>query len=143
MKRNLINLFKTNRIQLNTITLRSFQTNSYFSASTEMSDYVFDKSNENKFQVKGDKFWLDLPNGQKAHLDFKVVDQNKKLYEFYYLEVPDEFKGKGVAEPFTKKCFDYAKQQGWKVKPSGPGASYLSDVFLRDFGDEYKDIIQK
>ncbi|KAG2388320.1 hypothetical protein C9374_000484 [Naegleria lovaniensis] len=60
------------------------------------------------------------------------------VHEFYHIEIPDSCRGKGVAMPFAKACFDYAKQHGWKVKVTCP---YLREKFLGQYREKYRDIL--
>ncbi|KAF0976912.1 hypothetical protein FDP41_004207 [Naegleria fowleri] len=81
---------------------------------------------------------------KKIHVRGMMMGEDEKklnsfvVHEFYHIEIPDSCRGKGVAMPFAKACFDYAKQHGWKVKVTCP---YLREKFLGQYREKYKDIL--
>ena len=110
----------------------------------KMTDHLMAAS----LEVLDDKFKCPLDNGLHAELCFekRIVhksddedDENAEhIYEFYHIEVPSECRGKGVAMPFAKACFDYAKEHNWKVKVT---CTYLREKFLGQYSEKYKTIL--
>ncbi|KAL9650037.1 hypothetical protein ABK040_003155 [Willaertia magna] len=137
MKKSLVNFVKSKQpvALLLTTQQRCFRTNSFLLVSN-LKDYVNKATSE--FSTGVNQFRLRLPNGEVAVLDYKTKNNINKVQEFYHIEVPPSFKGRGVAEAFAKKCFDHAKTHGWKIQPTCP---YIKDVFLKNHKGEYSDIV--
>ncbi|EFC46433.1 predicted protein [Naegleria gruberi] len=115
--------FKCNLIQLKVD--NQGKENNYFIASSQLRIYP-------------DNFSYPLDdNGNYAILQFSK-DSESGVYEFYHVEVPVAFKGKGIAMPFAKACFDHALENNWKVKVT---CTYLKWKFLEKYYDTYERIL--
>ncbi|EFC47132.1 predicted protein [Naegleria gruberi] len=104
-----------------------------------------------KLELKSDKFSCLLDDGKHyATLSFEKKKYHQRdhheisevtpthIYEFYHIEVPQAYRGKGIAMPFAKACFDYALQHNWKVKVT---CTYLREKFLGLHSGHYKSIL--
>jgi uncharacterized protein len=67
-------------------------------------------------------------------LSYKELDNG--VVDFRSTLVPPHLRGKGMGTEMVRKALDWAREQGYKVKPSCP--------FVKDFLDknpEYQDLI--
>ncbi len=55
---------------------------------------------------------------REAELLYRMVDQ--KTMSIYHTFVPEEARGKGVADMLALAAFAYAKEKGMKVRPDCP-----------------------
>ena len=51
-----------------------------------------------------------------------------KTVDLYHTDVPEVFRGRGIAEQLCKTAFEYAKAEGLTVVPS---CSYISGAYLK------------
>ncbi|KAL9655215.1 hypothetical protein ABK040_008990 [Willaertia magna] len=94
---------------------------------------------ESTLEKNKDNLRIKLQTGEYAILNFDLIKKHHKtIHEFYHIEVPPSYRGKGIAMPFAKKCFDYAKENGWTVKVTCP---YLLEKFLGLYRNKYEDIL--
>jgi hypothetical protein len=59
--------------------------------------------------------------GHEAELTYMKIDDDTLDYTHTY--VPNEFRGRGVGARLVKRALDYAKENGYKVKPTCPFVS--------------------
>lgn len=62
------------------------------------------------------KFFIQK-DGEEAYLDYKEEDG---LLDFHSTYVPPSFRGQGVAGRITKEALNYAKEKGYRVRPTCP-----------------------
>ncbi len=72
----------------------------------------------------GNRFVIKL-QGTEAVLRYRQHDQ---VIDFYSTFVPEELRGRGLAEQLCKTAFEYAKAQHLTVAPS---CSYISGAYLK------------
>lgn len=101
---------------------------------------------DNQFQGK----LANVP--EKSVLLYEVLDQNEKKYEFFRIEVPEPFRGTGIATKlanvrifFSSYCdtrqfaFDHALNNNWKVIVT---CGYLKNKYLTpEKKEQYKSIL--
>ena len=73
----------------------------------------------------GHRFFISLPSGHEALLLYR---RQGNTLDFYHTYVPEEFRGKGLAEKVVEAGFRYAQDQRLKVIPT---CSFVSRAFLR------------
>jgi hypothetical protein len=72
--------------------------------------------------------------GHEAELSYSHIDDATLDYTHTY--VPNEFRGRGVGARLVKRALDYAKENGYKVKPTCP---FVSSFVERK--PEYSEIL--
>lgn len=78
------------------------------------------------------EFVVTLSGGSdKAVLQYEIVDcqsvPSRSVLDLQHTYVPQSLRGRGIAQHLCIAGFEYAKQQGYLVKPT---CSYVSDTFL-------------
>jgi predicted GNAT family acetyltransferase len=68
------------------------------------------KSDEQRFVV--------AMEGHEAELSYEPIDESTLDYTHTY--VPNEFRGRGVGARLVKRALDYARENGYKVRPTCP-----------------------
>ncbi len=68
------------------------------------------------------RFYTKTGSGE-AELLYRMTDQ--KTMSIYHTFVPEEARGKGVAEQLALEAFSYAKEKGLKVRPDCPYITYF------------------
>ena len=63
-----------------------------------------------------------------GHEAFLAYRQNRRTLEFYHTFVPEEFRGRGLAEQIVRAGFEYAKANKFTVDPTCP---YIALTYLR------------
>ncbi len=81
------------------------------------------------------RFIIDI-DGKEALLAYS---QKGTVLDFYRTYVPEELRGRGLAEEVVKAGFAYAKEKGLTVRPSCP---YISQTFLKRH-KEYENLLDK
>lgn len=77
------------------------------------------------------KFFIQK-DGEEAYLNYKEEDG---LLDFHSTFVPPSFRGHGIAGRIVEKALGYAREKGYKVRPSCPYvAAYM------DRSKKYRDI---
>lgn len=74
-----------------------------------------------------------LQEGSEAELTYRTLDENTLEYDHTY--VPPELRGGGLGGRLVREALEYAKKNGFSVKPTCP--------FVADFIDrhpEYRDL---
>lgn len=66
-----------------------------------------------------------LVENYRAHLDYRIQDG---IIDLHHTFVPDELRGKGVAQVLTKAALSYADQQQLQIRPS---CSYVAAYMQR------------
>lgn len=62
---------------------------------------------------EGERFLANV-DGIQAHLDYR---RDADTMVINHTRVPDEIGGRGIAGELTRTAFEYARSQGWKVRP--------------------------
>uniref|UniRef100_A0A915CNN9 Protein NATD1 n=1 Tax=Ditylenchus dipsaci TaxID=166011 RepID=A0A915CNN9_9BILA len=75
-------------------------------------------------------FFIRMADSAKAVLEYKK--HPKSIIEMYHTEVPDQHRGKGLAEKLVKEAFHYCLQNNYKVYPT---CSYV-DKYAKLFSSE-------
>ena len=78
-----------------------------------------------------------LVEGKTCKLDYSTSD-NGKVLDFRYTFVPEELRGRGIAEEIVKHAMDYAKDNHCNVITS---CSYVKH--FADSHPEYQHVIKK
>lgn len=73
-------------------------------------------------------------DGQEATLQY---ERRGEVLDFYSVFVPPQFRGRGHAGRIVIAGFDYAKEQGLKVRPTCP---FISGEFLPRF-PQYQELV--
>ena len=81
------------------------------------------------------RFFIRL-EGREAALDYR---QSGRTLEFYHTFVPEEFRGRGLAEQIVRAGFEYAKANKFTVDPTCP---YIALTYLRRH-PEYAPLVKK
>lgn len=71
---------------------------------------------DEKILNDGKRFYLETPSGA-AELLYKVSGNSMSIYHTF---VPEEERGKGLAEKLAKAAFEFARRKGMKVRPDCP-----------------------
>ena len=88
-----------------------------------------------KVQRDSSKFYVEL-EGKRAKINFKLPQED--VIELVHTEVPDEFRGKGVAEEMAKVALQYARDNHLKVIPS---CRFVNAYIQRH--KEYQDLVYR
>ena len=64
-------------------------------------------------------------DGRESYLAYR---QSRRTLEFYHTFVPEEFRGRGLAEQIVRAGFEYAKANKFIVDPTCP---YIALTYLR------------
>jgi len=103
----------------------------------EMEDKEKPPQRDINFEVEhdpiGQKFFVYLGNSE-AVLAYTQVNN---IFDIHHVAVPEEFKGRGLAEKLCSFAFEFARKNGLKIMPSCP---YLSKKFLPEH-PECKDVV--
>ena len=83
----------------------------------------------------GHRFYISLPSGHEALLLYR---REGSSLEFYHTYVPEQSRGKGLAEKVVEAGFRYAKEKGYKVIPT---CSYVA-AFVSRRGKEFLPLVQ-
>ena len=75
--------------------------------------------------------------GKDALLQYDVLENN--VLDFIFTYVPPESRRHGIAAKLVEEGLDYAKENGFHVRPS---CSYV-DRFVRNHKDEYTDLVAR
>lgn len=70
----------------------------------------------------GGKFYTNTEHGE-AYLEYKIIDKN--TMSIYHTFTPREARGHGIAEKISIEAFDFAKNNGLKVRPDCPYITYF------------------
>lgn len=71
------------------------------------------------------RFYIPLETGEEAILEYR---REKETLDFYHTYVPEESRGRGLAQKLVTAGFLYAKEHHLRVIPTCP---YISQTFLR------------
>lgn len=63
----------------------------------------------------GQDRFITTVDGVQAHLDYQREDGRMTIT---HTIVPDAIGGRGIAGQLTRAAFEYARSQGWKVRPA-------------------------
>ncbi len=67
-----------------------------------------------------------LPDGSKAWLLYKIVNEKMYLYKTY---TPPQHRGKGIARKLVEKAIDIARERGLRIVPV---CSYTIRFFMKN-----------
>ena len=81
------------------------------------------------------KFFLVI-DGKEAVLNYRL---NGKKMDIYHVLVPEELRGRGLAEQLALAGFEYARKNSLAVVPTCP---YIKDKFLKDH-KEFLDLVEE
>lgn len=70
---------------------------------------------------KGKRFYMKTANGE-AELSYRI---NDRVMSVYHTFVPEEERGKGIAEMLAMKAFDYAIEKKLRLRPDCPYISHF------------------
>ena len=68
-------------------------------------------------------------DGHRAHLDYQRLDE--RTLDYCHTFVPDALRGQGLAALVTAAALDYARDNGFEVRPS---CSYVATYMQRQAG---------
>lgn len=88
---------------------------------------------QSKIDDNTGRFFIEKDGRQVAELDFKVENN---ILDAYHTGVRPELEGQGIAGKLFDKMVEYAREKGYKVKPSCP---YILAKFRRD-PEGYSDL---
>ena len=89
---------------------------------------------QKKLKDNRGSFFIEKDGRQVAELDFKIEDN---ILDAYHTGVRPELEGQGIASRLFDEMVNFARENGYKVKPSCP---YI-DVKFRRNHDGLSDIM--
>jgi hypothetical protein len=81
----------------------------------------------------GEQFLIRLAKGKYAHLEYHISADALYIDSTF---VPEEYRGRGLADTLTKAAIEYAKEKGLKIVPV---CSYAKLFFERHL--EYQNLL--
>ncbi|HLD85487.1 MAG TPA: GNAT family N-acetyltransferase [archaeon] len=80
------------------------------------------------------RFFADIDIGVSGkpeilQAELRYIKQGS-IMNIHHTFVPEQLRGRGLAEKLTRTAFDYAKKHNMKIKPTCP---YIEDTFLKKF----------
>ncbi|CAD5233014.1 unnamed protein product [Bursaphelenchus xylophilus] len=88
--------------------------------------------------AKSMQFFVNLKNGQKAVLDYKIKEGN--ILDMKHTFVPPEGRGQGLAEELVREGFQFAKSNKFQVYPT---CSYVQRYAKEIATPEEQSLISK
>ncbi len=89
---------------------------------------------QKKLKDNRGSFFIEKDGRQVAELDFKIEDN---ILDAYHTGVRPELEGQGIASRLFDEMVNFARENGYKVKPSCP---YI-DVKFRRNPDGFSDVM--
>ena len=89
---------------------------------------------QKKLKDNRGSFFIEKNGRQVAELDFKIEDN---ILDAYHTGVRPELEGQGIASRLFDEMVNFARENGYKVKPSCP---YI-DVKFRRNPDGFSDVM--
>lgn len=84
--------------------------------------------------VNDGRFFTDIEVGVPGRHEILQAElryiKHENIMDIHHTFVPEQLRGRGLAEKLTKTAFEYAKKHGMKIKPTCP---YIEDTFLKKF----------
>ena len=81
--------------------------------------------------IKDGRFFVEINTDKHKILQAELhYIKQGNVMDIHHTFVPEELRGKGLAEKLAKSAFDYAKKYNMKIKPT---CSYIEDTFLKAF----------
>ena len=71
------------------------------------------------------RFVLQVNGTAAGHLDY-VLDHSG-VADFRHTVVAEEFRGKGLSGPLSSGALEYAREEGWRVRPTCPAVAGFVD----------------
>lgn len=91
-----------------------------------------------ELQVQHDKSkekFFALVDGKEAKLEYSVLPDGKTL-NYKHTFVPEELRGRGIAEIVVKFALDYARDNGFKIIPT---CSYVKRIIAKN--PQYQSLV--
>ena len=89
---------------------------------------------QKKLKDNRGSFFIEKDGRQVAELDFKIEDN---ILDAYHTGVRPELEGQGIASRLFDEMVNFARENGYKVKPTCP---YI-DVKFRRNPDGFSDVM--
>ena len=80
-------------------------------------------------------FFVEL-EGERAKITYKKI--SPQIIDFQHTEVPERFRGKGIAEKMAKTALEYTRENNMKARAS---CRFVSSFIKRH--NEYEDLLEE
>jgi predicted GNAT family acetyltransferase len=83
------------------------------------------------------KFIMEIEEKLVGTLFYRKLS-TENHFEYYFVEINEDYSGKGYAQTLAEYSFDHALKNDWKVKVT---CNYLKKKYIPKTNDKYKEIL--